>query len=806
MENGPVEIGAARANATSTRREQLGELGQLEVLDTRPGRVRRSLDLVRALILLSAVLILAGLGTVAVETDQGANSDVNRLLSEVPHVFIRLFSVLGATAALAMPIALIVRELVRGQSRRLIEALLTGVVALGVVEGLDHLLSSAVFPALHDSLVRTNVSDTVRPLDAYLAALFAFVAIIGVAGRWQALFVATTALYVVSALTGTHSSLLSLIMSPTIGAAVGVSTRWLAGTVDDSPDAVSIATELVKRGLRLLRMERIGAQPADHRTYRCRTDTGRDVLVQAFDRDLIATGLIYRFYRLVRLRSDIALAPAVSLERITEHRSLLALAAGQAGAPVPALIAGVPCGPDTVVLVYDQPVSAALGEPSDEQLAEIWESVELLHHQRITHHGLIAEQVRLDPTGRVLLPIISEGFVFAGDLRISIGRVQLLITMAVLVGAERAVHSARTVLTQEELAATLPMMQTIALTRDARKIVARNKDILDELRAEIQQPASDAVAELAQLERVRPRTIVTLVAVIIAGYLLIAQFGSVDLAAVLSDAHWNWAVLVVLASALTYLAAAISLTGYVQEKLIFGRTVLAQLAASFVSLLTPPAVGGLAINLRYLRKAGISATGAATSVGLSQVVNAVSHVLLLIAFAAATGSSAHHSLPIPGWAFLALGAIAAVALLTLSVPVPRRWLLARILGPLREALPRLLNLVTSPMKLLESVGGAVALNGFYIFALWAATQALDAQLGFAQVAIVYLAGAAIGSVVPTPGGLGAVEVAMSTGLTAIGMSGTAAVSAVLLFRLATFVLPVPVGWLAMGWLQRRNAL
>jgi uncharacterized membrane protein YbhN (UPF0104 family) len=47
---------------------------------------------------------------------------------------------------------------------------------------------------------------------------------------------------------------------------------------------------------------------------------------------------------------------------------------------------------------------------------------------------------------------------------------------------------------------------------------------------------------------------------------------------------------------------------------------------------------------------------------------------------------------------------------------------------------------------------------------------------------------------------------MSTGLTAVGMPGTAAVSAVLLFRLATFVLPVPAGWLALHWLQRHNAL
>ena len=74
------------------------------------------------------------------------------------------------------------------------------------------------------------------------------------------------------------------------------------------------------------------------------------------------------------------------------------------------------------------------------------------------------------------------------------------------------------------------------------------------------------------------------------------------------------------------------------------------------------------------------------------------------------------------------------------------------------------------------------------------------------MAVVYLTGSALGSVVPTPGGLGAVEAALSAGLTAAGLPGAAAVSAVLLFRLLTFWLPVPVGWVALRYLERRQAL
>ncbi len=779
----------------------------LKFIDERPRRIRRPLDLVRATSLLLAVLLLVGLGTIGGDTNRGANEDVTRLLSEVPHVFIRLFSTLGAFGALALPVAFIVRELIRGQSRRLAEALLTGLAALAVIEGLDRLISLASDSALHDALTRAG-SD-VKPLDAYLAALFAFVVVIGVSGdpRWWALLVMASSLYVLSAFTATQASLLSLILSPTIGAAIGMWVRWFAGSVNDAPDARALAGVLEQRGVRVVRMERIPAQIGDHRTYLARTDAGAGVLVMAYDRDLVVTGAVYNVYRLIRLRSEIASAPSLSLDRMTEHRSLLALAAADAGAPIPRLLAGVPCGSDTVVLAYEQPASTLVEAFTDDQLMQLWTAVELLHSHRIAHHGLTAARIRLDEAGRVQLPIMSDGSVFASDLRIGIDRVQLLVTTAALVGPDRAVAAARSVLSPDELISTLPMLQPIALTREARRITRHDKGLLNTLREQIQGPLpEEAVPELANLERVRPRTIVTIAALLLAGYLLVAQFGSVNLQQVFSNAKWQWLPLVAIASALTYVAAAVSLTGYVQEKLHFVRTVLAQLAASFVGFVTPPAVGGLALNIRYLRKANVSTTGAATSVGVSQVVNAVLHVVLLIGFAALSGSSASHSLPIPGWAFLALGVLALLASIALAIPVARRWLLARVLPPLREALPRLLNLATSPMKLLESVGGAIALNLFYIVALWASTRAFDANIALAQAAVVYLAGAAIGSVAPTPGGLGAVEVAMSTGLTAVGMSSTAAVSAVLLFRVATFILPVPAGWVALHLLQRRDAV
>ena len=64
--------------------------------------------------------------------------------------------------------------------------------------------------------------------------------------------------------------------------------------------------------------------------------------------------------------------------------------------------------------------------------------------------------------------------------------------------------------------------------------------------------------------------------------------------------------------------------------------------------------------------------------------------------------------------------------------------------------------------------------------------------------------AAVAAAAPTPGGLGAIEAALVTGLTGVGVAPGPAVSAVLLYRLATYWLPVAPGWLAWRVLQRRE--
>jgi len=104
------------------------------------------------------------------------------------------------------------------------------------------------------------------------------------------------------------------------------------------------------------------------------------------------------------------------------------------------------------------------------------------------------------------------------------------------------------------------------------------------------------------------------------------------------------------------------------------------------------------------------------------------------------------------------------------------------------------------------LGGALLLDMSFVAALTCATKAFGATLSIPTVAVVYFAGAIVGSAVPTPGGLGGVEAALSAGLIAAGAGSSVAVSSVLLYRLATYWLPIPFGWVSLNYLQRAGAI
>jgi uncharacterized protein (TIRG00374 family) len=607
------------------------------------------------------------------------------------------------------------------------------------------------------------------------------------------------------------------------------------------------------------------------RRYRVRLEDGSSLDVTVVDREQQAHGYFYRVWRRLALRGLSQPRSTQSLRQALEQEALIAYAAIAAGANAPRLIATSELGPDAVMLVYEHIDGRSIDTLPDEEVTDDllragWRQVQALQSRRIAHRRLIGEALLVDRSGAVFLTDMRGGEIAAGDLVLRMDVAQLLTTFGLRVGAERSVAAAVAVLGPDVVADSLPLLQPIALSRGTRTTLrrlakeraqrerdavleaarvrkeaqeaaeetyaaahdrkalkaeknaekkamdealeeAREEDLLAQIRGHVLRIRPQAPVEPARLERIRPRTLISFIAGALAAYFLFSQLSHVEIGQAVAGANYTWVAIALGFSALTYLAAAIALLGFVPEKVPFPRTVLAQVAGSFVKLVAPAAIGGVALNTRFLQKAGVRPGHAVASVGASQLFGLGANILLLLAFGYLTGTE-HTPTLSPSRAVIAgLLAAAVLVLIVTAVPGLRKFVSERLRSLFAGVVPRMLDVVQRPKLLLTGVSGTLLLPFAFLMCLDASLRAFGYDdMSYATLAVVFLAGNALGSAAPTPGGLGAVEAALIAGLITFGVPKEIATPAVLLFRLMTFWLPVLPGWLSFTQLTRKGAL
>ncbi|MFI5662967.1 lysylphosphatidylglycerol synthase domain-containing protein [Streptomyces sp. NPDC051684] len=513
-------------------------------------------------------------------------------------------------------------------------------------------------------------------------------------------------------------------------------------------------------------------------------------------------------------------------------------------------------------------------EITDELLRDTWHQVQALQSRRIAHRRLAGDAILVDRSGTVILTDLRGGEIAASDLVLRMDIAQLLTTLGLRAGAERTVASAVEVLGPDTIADCLPLLQPIALTRSTRATLrklgreraqrereavleasskakqtrieeaaasdtgkvsvraekksekaerqaekraldealeeAREEDLLTQIRHQVLRIRPQAPVEPARLERIRPRTLISFIAGAIGAYFLLSQLTHIDFGAIVGEAEWGWVGLAVLFSALSYVAAAMSLLGFVPERVPFMRAVAAQVAGSFVKIVAPAAVGGVALNTRFLQRAGVRPGLAVASVGASQLFGMGSHILLLLTFGYLTGTEKTPSLSPSRTVIAGLLTVAVLVLVVTSIPFLRKFVVTRVRSLFAGVVPRMLDVLQRPRKLLTGIGGMLLLTACFVMCLDASIRAFGDEttttISLASVAVVFLAGNALGSAAPTPGGVGAVEATLTVGLIAVGLPKEVAAPAVLLYRLLTLWLPVLPGWLFFNHLTRKGAL
>jgi uncharacterized protein (TIRG00374 family) len=830
-ERGPEPSGPADVEDGQTVLDRETPAEQVIVEEpTPPRRIRQPIDLVRVLLCLVGLAVLLLVAELAVRTANGLESDIGAGSSEVPSWIPNTLTLLVALALLALPIVVLFDQVLRGRIAWIADAVVAGVLAGAVAVGLSWLLRhhgpTDIFHSLTVAFPTGGRSDPVLTFPCAVAAYTSTA--VHSDRRWVQVAVwLTFGGLAAAALLDRQAGVLAIVATLLIGRAIGLSVRYAFGIPNVHPHGAELVAALREAGLDPLRVvarPSIGGLRRYHVTSRWpetlmgpepteRIDNPIGLDVRILDRDQQAPVFVRRLWRRVRLRGPVTRRATVTFRAAIERDVLMAQAAAAAGINAPRLVVAALADPDAALLAYTEVRGRTLDtldrdEIDDALLRDIGQQRASARAHQLIVRGLTAEQILVDEQRRAWFLDVASGEIAASRLQLRHDAALLLTTLALVTSPQRAAAAAIDTLGPQAAASAVPLLQTIAMSRSTRSALRSHRTLLSELREAVLYQVPTAEFEPVRIERVRPRTIITIVGGAIAAYYLLSELVQVNLRQLVTTAAPGWVSLTVAFAFISFVGAAISLMGFTPIRLPVIRTVLAQLASSFVKLVAPAAVGPIALNARFIQRAGVEPALALASVGVSQVFAFGVYIVLLVMFGFLTGTSSNaESHLIPSEAvFIGAAAGALVVLVALSIRPLRRVLLSRVQPTLRRVGPRLLDVLQSPVKLLLGIGGNLLVTLALMAALYASVLAFGGSISFASLAVVFLVGAAAGSVVPTPGGLGAVEAALSAGLAAAGLPGNIAVSAVLLYRVMTFWLPVIPGWLAFHALQRAHAV
>jgi undecaprenyl-diphosphatase len=597
-----------------------------------------------------------------------------------------------------------------------------------------------------------------------------------------------------------------------LGYAIGAGTLLVFGSPDRRPKASDVAEALTRHGFDIGAVEPADVVATSTRLFKVRTTDDRRIFVKVRSAEERAAEILYRMYRMFRLKGFGDERPFASLRREVEHEAAMSLSASAAGVHTPQMLRIADVTATSMLIAYDEIEAQALDEVdpaliTDEVLQTTWAQVRRLHSARIAHRHLSPANVLVTSGGQPWL--IDFGFAEAsssdGDINGDVA--QLIATLALVVGAQRSAAAAVDQLGPEAVAGAAPRLQPTALSSTTRNALKKRKGLLDEIQSEVKAATDLEEFELEKLERVNSRMLFTTVMLGFAFYFLIPQLAEVDFDEVVG-ADWQWFPVVILFSLLTYVGAAVALMGAMPERLRFLPTLLAQVAASFFNRIAPAKVGGIAANIRYLQKSGIDPGVAIAGVGLNNIAGVVVHVLLLAIFVTTAGRSATDVITPPSGQTVLIGLVVVLTAAggVMLLPWGRKLWLRRIWPIVRKSVSGVTTVAANPVKMLSLFGGSLVITMSYVFGLWYSIAAFGGGIGFVAVTAVYLTGSALAQVAPTPGGIGAAEAALIAGLTAFGLDAATAVPAVFLFRIGTFWFPILPGYLAYRRLEASGAL
>jgi hypothetical protein len=436
--------------------------------------------------------------------------------------------------------------------------------------------------------------------------------------------------------------------------------------------------------------------------FRATTREGTRLAVQVYTADDRDRDRLARLTRWLLVRDPQNDRAGLTVESAAAHEMLAMVAAARAGGRVPEAVVAYPVasgpGPPGALVAWIDVGGQRLDVVSPEQLsdptlADLWHSVASLQHHRLAHRRLRRENITVDGSDRAWLTGLVLAELGANDRQLATDVAELLASLAVQLGVDRTVASAVAGVGAPTVAAAAagylqPLAvsgptratvrdydrgRTVALSRgmERRRLQPGGRPSLyADLRTAVAQVTNEPPVKPVQLARFTWKKALTLLGAFAVIYLVLPQLANFGAAVrALQHAQWWWVLAALTALFVAQAFSTLLLLGAIPTDLPFGPTYVVSFGGSFLNRVTPNNVGGMALNFRYLQKAGVDSGAATGSAGLETVTALAATLLLAAVFFARTGrnTSVHFSFHVHQWVLVLIaGALVGCALFGLT--------------------------------------------------------------------------------------------------------------------------------------------
>ncbi|MBW3087144.1 flippase-like domain-containing protein [Bifidobacterium sp. 82T24] len=803
--------------------------GDVSVSDVPPTRVHDFSDLVGAACAL-AIVVLVMLGSVYLTgISSGVASDVHHAGTAVGWLVELPLSLLQQIVTVLVVVSVLIQLLV---SREWVQAIVS-IVSMFLGYGLAGALSIGVGAfgphQLVAALDSTRVLGHGPLLPDMFAGLAAFLTSAGphrlrgtVKWGWNTIVSLAVLLAAISV-----DPIAGIVVALASGRLIGLLVRFVMGTQNKGAWGMQIVQALSSIGLEtssLIRREGIhgpaGAKQPSlvddlaplSRIYKATARDGSVYVVSVRDEQTRTVGYLSQLWQWLRMASGVDLRTDRSMSATTHHHVDLLLTLRNIGLETPEVYGRAEVGESSIVVFAGERAYTPVDwdDVDDDDLIDVMGYLGAAHARGITHRAITPQSFARSASGRLVLAGWQNGDDASSSVNIAIDRIQLLTALSCRTSIARVIACAERCWGVQNLVALVPFVQNVAVPPETKSDDFWSRQTMRELRDGLGAlaPAEETEAlPQVTLSRFNARSVIMLALVIVAAVVVFTQLNMHEVISAVSRANPWMAAVGYLFGLLSWVGSAVALYVYVDRDHCRPSGILAvQAASGFTTISMPAGVGPAFVMLQYLRKSGYRNSAATAITSAIIVIQALAITSLLLVIGVFTGRDSLSGMIPTNTLVTVIGLVAAVISLVMIVPYTRRLILDKAMPVVLSYARQLVDLLSQPRRLLIATAGWVFQTSMLGMAFWASLMAFGQYTNPLETVFIYVLTNTLAAAVPTPGGLGAIEAALTLGFTSVGIPSAVALSSTMLFRLLTYWLRIPIGALSMKWMNSRELL